>query len=272
MSTAIATVPQTALDSATIASVLLSGDLARLTAEQRLAYCTRVCETLGLNPLTQPFAFLVLNGKTVMYAKKDATEQLRKVHGVSITSVTSQRMEDVFVVTANAVDRSGRTDASTGAVEVGNLKGEKLANALMKAETKAKRRVTLSICGLGVLDETEVEQFQEPLTVKATKQIDLPEGTVQIVSSKVEQWGGDIEVVDDSGVVTVHKTADRQCAVLAEQIAQEHVPVTLTFEKITRGKNAGKDKLVGVKRWEAAKPVSVLEPDQPVLTAEQIPF
>jgi len=27
----------------------------------------------------------------------------------------------------------------------------------MKAETKAKRRVTLSICGLGLLDETEVE-------------------------------------------------------------------------------------------------------------------
>jgi len=30
-------------------------------------------------------------------------------------------------------------------------------NALMKAVTKAKRRVTLSICGLGMLDETEVE-------------------------------------------------------------------------------------------------------------------
>ena len=28
---------------------------------------------------------------------------------------------------------------------------------MMKAETKAKRRVTLSICGLGMLDETEVE-------------------------------------------------------------------------------------------------------------------
>jgi hypothetical protein len=27
----------------------------------------------------------------------------------------------------------------------------------MKAETKAKRRVTLSICGLGLLDETEIE-------------------------------------------------------------------------------------------------------------------
>lgn len=34
---------------------------------------------------------------------------------------------------------------------------EALANALMKAETKAKRRVTLSIAGLGLLDESELE-------------------------------------------------------------------------------------------------------------------
>jgi hypothetical protein len=40
---------------------------------------------------------------------------------------------------------------------LGNLKGDALANALMKSETKAKRRVTLSIAGLGWLDETELE-------------------------------------------------------------------------------------------------------------------
>jgi hypothetical protein len=34
-----------------------------------------------------------------------------------------------------------------------------LANALMKAETKSKRRVTLSICGLGFLDETEADSI-----------------------------------------------------------------------------------------------------------------
>src|SRR5690606_24912460 len=36
-----------------------------------------------------------------------------------------------------------------------------LANAYMKAETKAKRRVTLSICGLGWLDETETETIPD---------------------------------------------------------------------------------------------------------------
>jgi hypothetical protein len=36
---------------------------------------------------------------------------------------------------------------------------EDRANTILKAVTKAKRRVTLSICGLGFLDETEVEDI-----------------------------------------------------------------------------------------------------------------
>jgi hypothetical protein len=55
-----------------------------------------------------------------------------------------------------AKDRHGREDESTGAVALGSLKGDALANALMECETKAKRRVTLSLAGLGWLDETEL--------------------------------------------------------------------------------------------------------------------
>jgi len=65
-------------------------------------------------------------------------------------------MNDICLVTAYAQTVT-RSDASTGAVSIKGLSGDALANAMMKAETKAKRRVTLSICGLGLLDETEVE-------------------------------------------------------------------------------------------------------------------
>jgi hypothetical protein len=44
------------------------------------------------------------------------------------------------------------------AVAVKGLIGEALANAYMKSETKAKRRVTLSIMGLGLLDESEISE------------------------------------------------------------------------------------------------------------------
>lgn len=57
-------------------------------------------------------------------------------------------MGDIYIITARAKDRTGREDESTGAVALGTLKGNALANALMKCETKAKRRVPLSIAGL----------------------------------------------------------------------------------------------------------------------------
>ena len=150
-----------------IEQVLVAGDLAKLTGDQRLAYYQRLCETLGLNPLTQPFQYLQLSGKLVLYATKSCTDQLRQLHGVSITSVTSAQVGDVYVVTAAATDRQGRTDCSTGAVSIGGLKGDALANGLMKAETKSKRRVTLSLCGLGMLDESEVETIPNAQRVPA---------------------------------------------------------------------------------------------------------
>lgn len=147
--------------STSIEQVLISGDLKDLKPEERLNYYNTLCTSLGLNPLTQPFQYIVLNGKLQLYAKKDCTEQLRKIHGVSITSVDPKQIGDLLVVVASASDREGRVDSSTGAVNLSGLKGENLANAMMKAETKAKRRVTLSLCGLGMLDETEVQTLKE---------------------------------------------------------------------------------------------------------------
>jgi len=138
-------------------SVIVRGDLAMLQPEERARYYSTVCQSVGLNPLTKPFEYITLNGKLTLYARKDATDQLRSLRGVSVAIVSRERVDDVYVVTARATMPDGRVDESIGAVFLGKTTGEALANALMKAETKAKRRVTLSICGLGMLDETEVE-------------------------------------------------------------------------------------------------------------------
>ena len=141
--------------------VVVGGDLSKLTSAERLLYYRQVCESIGLNPLTRPFQYITLNGRLTLYAGRDATDQLRKIHEVSITDLTTQRMEDLYVVVAKATDGKGRVDAATGAVSLAGLKGEAAANAMMKAETKAKRRVTLSLCGLGLLDESEVDSVPE---------------------------------------------------------------------------------------------------------------
>lgn len=141
---------------AMVEKVVVQGDLSVLNAPERLAYYKQVCESVGLNPLTKPFEYIKLNNKLTLYAKRDATDQLRKIHGVSIKIVAREKVDDLYIVTAQATDKNGRVDESTGAVSLAGLKGEAAANAIMKAETKAKRRVTLSIAGLGLLDETEV--------------------------------------------------------------------------------------------------------------------
>jgi hypothetical protein len=139
-----------------IESVLIQGDLSQLSQSDRLGYYSRLCESLGLNPLTQPFAYIRLGGKLKLYALREATEQLRKIHHVSVRIQARELVADsIYVVTAQASLPDGRCDESIGAVSIAGLQGE----AVMKAETKSKRRVTLSICGLAILDETEVDSI-----------------------------------------------------------------------------------------------------------------
>lgn len=147
-----------------IEKVLVGGDLSELCQEDRYDYYKKVCKSLKLNPLTQPFGYFSIDGKMSLYAKKDCAEQLRKIHGVSITNLEREfRTEDnLILVTVTAKDATGRVDVATGVLELADktgktLKGKALANEIMKCETKAKRRVTLSICGLSMPDETELE-------------------------------------------------------------------------------------------------------------------
>lgn len=142
-----------------IEQVLIHGDLRELTPDQRTDYYKRMCDSIGVNPLTRPFAYITLNGRLVLYALRDCTDQLRKLHAVSVVETRQEEINDVYIVVCKVKDRDERTDEARGAVHIGGLQKEALANAIMKAETKAKRRATLSICGLGFLDETEIEDI-----------------------------------------------------------------------------------------------------------------
>lgn len=147
--------------------VLVGGNLAELSPAQRVSYYQRVCESVGLNPLTRPLEYITLNGKLTLYARKDATDQLRKVNGISIAKPDISYQDDWIVVSVEASDQSGRRDSDIGVVNRKDMRGD-FGNALMKAVTKAKRRVTLSICGLGMLDETEVETIPTAKPVLVT--------------------------------------------------------------------------------------------------------
>lgn len=156
-------------------STLVQGDLSKLSAQDRIIYYNKVCSSLGLNPLTQPFEYINLNGKLKLYAKRDCADQLRKINSISIEILSQDIADSLLSIHVRATDGNGKKDEDLGVVSFpDSLKGEARANAILKAVTKAKRRVTLSICGLGFLDETEVEDIpQQQRSIEATRQPEI---------------------------------------------------------------------------------------------------
>lgn len=177
---------------AILEKVIVTGDLSGLTPAQRISHYNAVCHSLGLNPLTKPFQYLQLNNKLVLYACKDATEQLRQNRGISIYQIEKDIQDETLTVRAYARTPDGRTDVDEGVVSLKGLIGDSLANAMMKAVTKAKRRVTLSICGLGFLDESEIETIPDARPVIQPEAVMTSTEADQVVLSHtsigLDQW------------------------------------------------------------------------------------
>lgn len=206
------------VDPVIIENLINSNDISALGPQQRVEFLKMLCRSLGLNPLSRPLqlveftekgdddAAVAKKKKLVVYATKDCTEQLRKIHGVSITKLECETVDNIRMVTASAVDFTGRTDSSIGAVALEYkynkqyypLLGQHKANAFMKAETKAKRRVTLSICGLGFLDASEVTDLPDAniIDVPTEEGEALPEGAVNKATEGTEPVNGAKELAD----------------------------------------------------------------------------
>lgn len=136
--------------------VIISGNLKHLSESQRDQYYVALADALGVDWRMRPFDYIEFDGKVQLYGKANLAEQLRANNKINIGIIERKQVGTVFMVIARA-EMNGRFDESSGAVDVSKAFGTGLANLYMKAETKAKRRVTLSICGAGMLDETEIE-------------------------------------------------------------------------------------------------------------------
>ena len=145
-----------------INTALIKGDLCKLSPQEKHALYLKTCESVGLNHLTQPFGYIVLNGKERLYATRNCTDQLCRIHGISIVD-TEEKFDEktrIYSVKVKMQDKAGRYGINRGDVFIPTtMMGLDLANAYMKCHTKALRRCTLSMVGLSFLDETEVEDI-----------------------------------------------------------------------------------------------------------------
>lgn len=191
-------------------AVFVKGDFSNFSPQDKAKYLIEVCRSLGLNPLTRPIEFIRLNGKDVPYAKRDCADQLRKLNGISISVVGKEERDGLLFVHVRAVDKTGREDEDFGAVPMNEaIKGEARANAFLKAVTKAKRRVTLSISGLGFLDETEVDGAQaatirRPLPPSANPMLAAPSDYTDQIDHLVGNGHATQKAEEDAAPEAIH--------------------------------------------------------------------
>jgi hypothetical protein len=146
--------------------IILGGDLTSLTAVERVHYYLELCSYLGLDAIAHPFDYIKSKGRLSLYINAAGTAQLRKLHNVSLRIIKREVIEDVYIVTVLALCTNDRSEESSGMISIAELKGEDKCNAMLKAETKAKRRATLSVCGLGWVADTDSPvkaEFYDPL-------------------------------------------------------------------------------------------------------------
>lgn len=151
-------------DTTIIEKLIMEGDISKLSSDQRLQYYYHFCERLGLDPYSNSIQYLTLKNRLVLYITAKACDQLAMNRGISRRIVKTERLGDIYIVTAEASDASGRVEQSTGAMLLANgkgdaLVGEELLNTLLKCETKAKRRAVIAFTGLGAMSEDEADSI-----------------------------------------------------------------------------------------------------------------
>ena len=218
-----------------IEAVITKGDLAKLTSVERTQYYNEVCRSVGLNPFTRPFEYISLSGKLTLYARREATDQLRRMNGISLEVISREVVGDILTVHVRATDKSGRKDEDFGSVSIKGLAGEALANANMKAITKGKRRVTLSISGLGFLDESEVEDIpahERAAPANTRAQLDAFAG-VPASPDIVDADTGEVRAKEASPELDAEQihAAAREAALRGTEILRAHLRALLPEER-----------------------------------------
>jgi len=176
------TLEQQAHEQVVIDTVVRLG-ISGLNSEQKVTYYRIFCENVGLNPAMTPFNFIKLNGRETLYCGRSGVQQLCQKYGVSHRIISREIVKDIVYAVSCRAELKGRQTESIGAVPLTDAKGnmmtgDALSNAMMKAETKAKRRSTLDLLGLGMLDESEIDSIpgtKEPVFLPEFKPPEKPD-------------------------------------------------------------------------------------------------
>lgn len=198
--------------------VIIRGNLNVLSPADKVRYYQQVCAVVGIPVELRPFEYIAMKGKEVLYVLRSCTEWLRDTRGIACRLVKRGETTDgLYEVVVEVEDRTGRKDFASGLISLKGLTGEDRANAIMKAETKAKRRATLSISGLGMLDESEIDHPGRSSVAPTYTPDDAPPPFQPWADS--EQPEGAKRV--DGTVTSIRQTSDSKGSIIVATVALE---------------------------------------------------
>ena len=241
----------TSLDASIIESLVINGDLSRLNPVQKIALYRYRCQQVGLDPAAKPFDLLTLNNKQILYANAGATQQLCSIHKLKTAITAREKVDDIYTVCARVESPDGRYSENMGAVAIAGLKGDALANAFLKATTKAIHRTVLAHVGLGMMDETEVETIPNAQRLELvadprgeiTHDWALRDKHVEAIAKLLDQDKDDFGLADDMRdyVAEFLQPFEDLYIDVADELANRKIISKAKFKELLRIKRAPRD-------------------------------
>lgn len=214
-----------------------SGNVAQLTESERDIVLAKLCERYDLDPLLRPFDLISFQGKAKFYLTASATNQLAAKKNLTRTVSNIELDEQRFIAkcAVSVSSPEGRSETSICYIGIGKfvpgtkedpkpkkvlLDGDELANALLKLDTKAKRRATLSFFGLqdsgADYEDRPIETTNAPTFSQAAVQVESAVTSAQTTVADLKN--------DTVAAKNLLKVAKKEKAVKEEKPAKEEKP------------------------------------------------
>jgi hypothetical protein len=255
-------------------------DLDRLSKEELQQYYLDACAFHGVPPELNVLAFTYMDSgdgarRRVLYAKKGATDIIRERLGISVADLRKEIFNGTLTYTCFGKNKDGRFEIAVGASYIDGLTGRALEVAIMVAQTRAIRRMTLQFAGAGLIDETELQADSKTTDIKEALTVPQPTVRPNVAPGKdVTEFQAAVEVVGkekDVQAVASHFGYAPTPAQLEAQQALSKVPEAVL------AKEAGETLPEAPKRRQRQKPVELDTPfsfdnPAPIIPEVKIPI
>ncbi len=223
---------------------LRTGDVIHFNDEEKLQIMHMICKRLGVDPISRPLELLKLPGtdkmpaREIWYLSATGCELIAGIWKMSfrIKEKGIEKDEGVaYYVIEGKIPDTDRVDEATAYVECGTRLtngevklwfGTQMANARMKAETKARRRLIRRLTGLDFIDEDDIRDDKkdsdmkkkaDELAAAMTGQENNDTPKLELVTTEPEE----LEVYDRS--TTSHKVILKDVCVKAGLSLKEDI-------------------------------------------------